>query len=282
MSSNILVVYMSSSFTSKIRWSRRNFRHAAFTLTELLVVMATIAILVATLLPVLARTQAKTQLTQCLNNLHQFGLAIQMYGNDNQDYLPAPNWGVSAGQAFNVGWLYTPFLSAPPRPSPSKDFFTNFTAQYYQSTVKGSLWNYINNVGTYWCPADNPTNSGSTWPQRANQLSTYIMNSAVIGYGDNPNFKGTYKITDIKQKQAVILWEPNDRDPGGSYIIGAYNDGANYPNATEGPGLLHNPGSDLLYLDGHVTFMPHTTAVNLMATNGPNEFWWDPDQVDGH
>jgi len=262
--------------------ARRNLPILAFTLIELLVVIAIIAILAAMLLPALAKAKQKAQRAQCLNNLRQLCLSVHMYAGDNQDHMPAPNWGVSAGQAFNPGWLYTPLLAAPPKPAPVNDIFANFTAQYYQNTVKGSLWDYMKTVGTYWCPADNPTASGSTWPLRADQLSTYVMNGAVVGYGDNPKFSGTYTLNQIRIPLGYLFWEPLDRDANGNYVTGAYNDGGNFPSATEGPSKRHVTGCVLGALDGHTEYVKYQVATNLAASLGPNVFWWNPLTPDGH
>jgi prepilin-type N-terminal cleavage/methylation domain-containing protein len=65
----------------------------AFTLIELLVVIAIIAILAALLLPALSAAKEKARRTSCKNSVRQFSLAVQMYGDDNQQFVPsgAPN-----------------------------------------------------------------------------------------------------------------------------------------------------------------------------------------------
>ena len=70
---------------------KNNFKATGgFTLVELLVVIAIIAILAALLLPVLSTAKAKAWQTQCLNNLKQIGVAIQLYADGNDDSLPGP------------------------------------------------------------------------------------------------------------------------------------------------------------------------------------------------
>src|SRR5690349_12661425 len=58
----------------------------AFTLLELLVVIAVIAILAALLLPALGRAKLASRTAACKSNLHQLGLALRMYVDDFQKY----------------------------------------------------------------------------------------------------------------------------------------------------------------------------------------------------
>ena len=60
----------------------------AFTLVEMLVVIAIIAVLAALLLPALGRAKESARATACLNNLHQVGIALQLYVQDNHNKLP--------------------------------------------------------------------------------------------------------------------------------------------------------------------------------------------------
>lgn len=63
-------------------------RGCAFTLIELLVVIAVIALLAALLLPTLGRAKESGRAAACLSNLHQIGLALQLYVQDNNNRLP--------------------------------------------------------------------------------------------------------------------------------------------------------------------------------------------------
>jgi prepilin-type N-terminal cleavage/methylation domain-containing protein/prepilin-type processing-associated H-X9-DG protein len=63
-------------------------RRGAFTLVELLVVIAIIAVLVGILLPALAKARAQAQEIQCMSEIRQFGMGLQMYVDQNKGQLP--------------------------------------------------------------------------------------------------------------------------------------------------------------------------------------------------
>ena len=65
-------------------------RAEAFTLVELLIVIAIIAILAALLLPAFARAKELSRRTACSQNLRQLSLALALYATDNRDVLPLP------------------------------------------------------------------------------------------------------------------------------------------------------------------------------------------------
>src|SRR5215471_19167422 len=60
----------------------------AFTLIEMLVVIAIIGVLAALLLPTFGRIKESGRATSCLSNLHQIGTALQLYVQENNNRLP--------------------------------------------------------------------------------------------------------------------------------------------------------------------------------------------------
>ncbi|HEV2318665.1 MAG TPA: type II secretion system protein [Verrucomicrobiae bacterium] len=70
------------------RMPQRGVPTPAFSLVELLVVIAIIATLAALLLPVINRSREEGRATACISNLHQIGVALQIYVDANNNTLP--------------------------------------------------------------------------------------------------------------------------------------------------------------------------------------------------
>jgi prepilin-type N-terminal cleavage/methylation domain-containing protein/prepilin-type processing-associated H-X9-DG protein len=71
-----------------MRFSLGDMTGRAFTLVELLVVMAVLGLLAALLMPAFGRANESARATVCLSNLRQVGLALQIYVQDNNNRLP--------------------------------------------------------------------------------------------------------------------------------------------------------------------------------------------------
>jgi prepilin-type N-terminal cleavage/methylation domain-containing protein/prepilin-type processing-associated H-X9-DG protein len=71
-----------------------------FTLIELMIVIAIIAILAAILFPVFNNARKKSLQTQCISNLRQLTTAIKMYATDNDDQFPFALYGDAQRSAW--------------------------------------------------------------------------------------------------------------------------------------------------------------------------------------
>ncbi len=76
---------------------------AAFTLVELMVVVAIISILLMLLIPNIRTMREKAWSAQCQNNLRQYGIAMNQYMADHNGYFIYPGWGVGSGGATHLG-----------------------------------------------------------------------------------------------------------------------------------------------------------------------------------
>jgi prepilin-type N-terminal cleavage/methylation domain-containing protein len=266
---------------------RKNVASGGFTLIELLVVIAIIAILAAMLLPALQAAKERAQRTSCLNNFKQLGLALNMYANDNQDYFPWPNWdGGSSTTA--AGWLYGPQGCNYPSNLNTHVAITdgqNWLQGRVANLQTGIYWQYVPNADVFYCPVDAKAvgtgTSATGWESRNQKLSSYVMNGAACFYPPLGNFKlynyRTCKLSQVWSPECYIQWEAN---PANTFT---YNDGANYPNLTEGVGPMHDKGKgcNVLAVDGSAAMMKISDFRGLETPpsllNGPRTlFHWNP------
>ena len=116
-------------------------KRTAFTLVELLVVIAVIAILAALLLPALSRGKDAAQRIKCVSNLHQLGLATQMYWDENRgDCFRWNNGPSGTGTLFWFGWI-----ASAANPEGQRAF----------DPAQGALYPYLQGRGIEVCPSLN-------------------------------------------------------------------------------------------------------------------------------
>ena len=115
-----------------VSWARRQLEERdAFTLIEVLVVIAIIGLLVAVILPSLARAREQARATLCLSHLKQQGIALSGYSVDNKAILPwagsyrytlmegeyylgMPYTGMPDWEVVNIGLLYPKYVGSAP------------------------------------------------------------------------------------------------------------------------------------------------------------------------
>jgi len=272
-----------------IKMNKSRSKNTGFTLIELLVVIAIIAILAALLLPALSAAKEKAQRTSCLNNFKQLGLALNMYATDNQDYLPWPNW--DGGQVLPVaGWLYgNQGFNSPSNLNSSGSATVNAQNWLNGRTADirtGVYWQYLPNADAFYCPSDRQAVGTALWNSRAQKLSSYVMNGASCFYPPlgNPSFYkySVCKTTQVWSPLCYIQWEA---DPENTFT---YNDGANYPNLTEGVGPMHSnkSGCNVLAIAGNASMMKIRDFQGLerpasLFNGPPTLFHWNPKNPAG-
>jgi prepilin-type N-terminal cleavage/methylation domain-containing protein len=241
--------------------SSTKFSKAAFTLIELLVVIAIIAILAGMLLPALAKAKEKAVRTQCLNNMKQILMTMNIYVVDHDDRLPFPNWGPTT-----VGWLY--------------GYSNNLAGTSNKFQIKGgSLFSYLQTSNVYRCPLDFKPfpqfNGQPIWYQRDQQLSTYAFNGAMCGYKSTNDNNRPRRLTQFSGV-AYAAWEADESLNG----VFHFNDGANRPD--EGISLRHVVGALVGNFSGGADWLNAQTTWKQQTNRGTKTLaWCSPDTDTG-
>jgi prepilin-type N-terminal cleavage/methylation domain-containing protein/prepilin-type processing-associated H-X9-DG protein len=158
---------------------------AGFTLVELLVVVAIIAILIALLLPGVQRVREATNRAQCLNNLKQIALALQGY-HDVYNLFP---------HAYDARALFLDPSQTPDGPSRTNFILTKSWATLLLPFIEqDNLQNagyadyHERHVPLYACPSDTRATGfygGSRgWGQQA--LTDYLAVTGTMTFVGNP------------------------------------------------------------------------------------------------
>jgi prepilin-type N-terminal cleavage/methylation domain-containing protein/prepilin-type processing-associated H-X9-DG protein len=224
-----------------------------FTLVELLVVIALIALLAALLLPVLSKARTRTQGIVCLNNVRQLTLAWTLYADDHSGRL-AYNLGgdikrQSVAPRTNLNWV-NGILDWEWELSPDNTNTATLT--------EASLASYAaRNVGVYHCPSDfvlSAVQREAGWDHR---VRSYSMNAMVGDAGDlsatgsnanNPGYIQYFSLASIQRPDEIFVFldEHPDSINDGYFINRAHNF-----QWVDLPASYHNGAAAFAFADGH-------------------------------
>jgi|LauGreDrversion4_2_1035121.scaffolds.fasta_scaffold81004_2 prepilin-type N-terminal cleavage/methylation domain-containing protein len=159
-----------------------------FTVTELMVVIAIIAVIVAILVPTLSKVRSRARTVQCLANQRQIALATYSYAMSNASRLVSPRTDTN-GTAFidganqqmgPLGWKHT-WVNAQDTGS-TNQFVVYSGGRKYETPLaitSGALFPYIGDIKVYISP-DEPTNpSAGAVSGEKTRIRSYSLNACL-------------------------------------------------------------------------------------------------------
>ena len=238
--------------------------NTAFTLIELLVVIAIIAILAAIVLPVLARARARADQITCLNNLKQWGTAMSMYADDNNQYYPASrDTNYVANSDNNPVWteMYADALKNPP--IGLSDWFNALPPyvcsiplwQYGANSVSNNV--FFNSHSIYICPtaAATPRNPATDPDPTIGPTFNYGMNQR-INYPATP--ETPFRITQAVHPSAFVVFSEQRVHASETPYYGSnptdLSSTYNYNNRFSG---RHDAGGNIVFSDCHAAYFKY-------------------------
>jgi prepilin-type N-terminal cleavage/methylation domain-containing protein/prepilin-type processing-associated H-X9-DG protein len=251
----------------------RRWRRRAFTLIEVLVVVAIIALLISILLPSLNAARRQAKVTVCAVNLRTIGQALVFYLQANQDTIPPAGGLGEAGGGFETLHKYVQKISLSSSAPPSTPWLGT---------------DPVVRVEWFLCPGDEiPHTTGQVrqkLPDGTERFVQYCVSYGLnvdLSYVERPSlpekpYGVLRKMSSVKRPSKIVSYcdAGNDDISGDSrWVLTESND---VNNQTEFE-IHHKTGGDFLYCDGHVSY--HKALVDSPPQQGlpPFPWAWLPD-----
>jgi prepilin-type N-terminal cleavage/methylation domain-containing protein len=247
-------------------------KNRAFTLIELVVVVAVMAILATIFLKALASATEGILRTQCLNNLHQLGIGMTIYANDNNGFLvPAKPQNNSATPPYQPPFVQYAIYSS------------------YTNTLRDAGMPLVSNAPSVWCCPDIP---GLPCPD-------IVYAQWIIGYqyfggftewtpqGTVGSIPGTHSPVKLTQSKpywclaADLVAKINGTWGGTESLLSPSIQASekNWPPHREGTNAVPTGGNEV-FVDGSASWCTVQTMHNFTSFTVADQFWFYQNTAD--
>ena len=218
--------------------------NAAFTLVEMLVVIAIIGILAGLLLPALARSKARAQQVSCLSNLRQLSMSWKSYADDNSGKLISVFY-FQNNQINSNAWVRGSMDDDTATYPPVEDGVLDSTN--LNGIKLGGLYSYNPNSGVYHCPGDTSQAAGRL-RVRSYSINGWMGGTWVAGQSNYFVFKREVEISKPSPSAAWVFIDEHERSINdGWFAVDMVGD----RGLLDAPATRHNNGFGLTFADGH-------------------------------
>jgi prepilin-type processing-associated H-X9-DG protein/prepilin-type N-terminal cleavage/methylation domain-containing protein len=228
--------------------------HGAFTLVELLVVIAVVAILAALLVAGLTEAKGKGHSIACLNHERQLIVAWHVYADENEGRV-ARNYGIARTLQTIADGTYQNWVNN------VLDWSTDPMNTNKALLFAGGIGPYLSGQAeVYRCPSDRVVSDAQSalgWNAR---VRSYSMNAMVGDAGEfttggfntnNPSYQQFFAFTEIPQPSDIFVFieEHPDSIRDGYFLNNAYA-----YQWTDLPSSYHGGGANIVFADGHAEY----------------------------